>query len=40
MSVLKLSDFLKIDPKPFICGAFLSRIMEEDIDGKNSNTKT
>lgn len=34
MSVLKLSDFLKIDPKPFICGAFLSRIMEEDIDGK------
>ena len=31
---IKLSDVLKLQPEPFLCGAFLSRIMEETIEGK------
>lgn len=32
---IKLSDFLKYEIKPFLCGVFLSRIMEEEVDGKH-----
>lgn len=34
MEYIKLSDFLKMEIKPFLLGAFLSRIMEAEIDGK------
>lgn len=35
MITIRLSSFLKLDIKPFIYGAFLSRTMEDTKDGKN-----
>ncbi len=35
MKSIKLSDFLKSEIKPFLLGAFLSRIMEKTIDNQN-----
>lgn len=34
MEYIKMSDFLKMEIKPFLLGAFLSRLMEEKIDDK------
>lgn len=35
MKSVKLSAFIRMDPKPFVCGILLSRIMETTIGGKN-----
>ena len=35
MKCIKLSEFLKLEIKPFLLGAFLSRIMEKEIEGNN-----